>query len=244
MLAVDLSRRSGEPELLDIEHANPAAVEACLRDLEWINRWTAAYGVTLRWLEQLCRETRPAQPLTVVDVGCGRGDMLRRIWAWGRGRGLDLRLIGVDLNPHATAAAAAATPQDVPIRYLTTNVFAMPHDLPTDVVLSALFAHHLDDARLVRFLRWMERRARLGWLINDLHRHPLPYLAARGGAPLLRMHRFVRHDAPLSVARAFDRRDWVRLLAAADLAPPATTIHWRFPFRFAIGRIKQHVERA
>jgi SAM-dependent methyltransferase len=239
MRAVDLGRRSGEPELLDFERADPDAIEACLRDLEWINRWTAAYRVTLRWLDQLCRERRPARPLTVVDVGCGRGDMLRRIWAWGRERGLELRLIGVDRNPHAIAAAAAATPGAAPIRYLTRDVFDTAHDPPSDVVVSALFAHHLDDARLVRFLRWMEQRARLGWLINDLHRHPLPYFLARGGAPLLRMHRFVRHDAPLSVARSFDRRDWLRLLAAADLAPPTTTIRWCFPFRFAVGRIKR-----
>jgi len=238
MPAVDLARRSGERELLDVEQADPDAIEACLRDLEWINRWTGAYRVTLRWLDQLCRATRPARPLTVVDVGCGRGDMLRRIWAWARERGVELRLIGVDLNPHATAAAAAATPDEAPIRYVTTDVFAMPRDQACDVVLSALFAHHLDDARLVRFLRWMEERARLGWLINDLHRHPLPYIVARRGAPLLRMHAWVRHDAPLSVARSFDRRDWSRLLAAADLAPPATTIRWRLPFRFAIGRIK------
>jgi SAM-dependent methyltransferase len=239
MFALDLGRRSGEPELLDLERADPDAIEACLRDLEWINRWTAAYRVTLRWLEQLCHGTRPARPLTVLDVGCGRGDMLRRIWAWARRRGLELRLIGVDLNPHAVAAAAAATADAAQIRYLTANAFDMPHDILPDVVLSALFAHHLDDARLVRFLRWMEARARRGWLINDLHRHPLPYVVARGGARLLRMHPFVRHDAPLSVARAFDRRDWVRLLDAADLAPPATTVAWRFPFRFAVGRIKQ-----
>jgi SAM-dependent methyltransferase len=239
MRAVDLGRRSGVPELLDLEQADPAAIEACLRDLEWINRWTAAYRVTLRWLDQLCGEMRLPRRLTVVDVGCGGGDMLRRIWAWGRERGLELRLIGVDRNPHAIAAAAAATPLEAPIRYLTTDVFTTPHDPRTDIVLSALFAHHLDDARLLRFLRWMEERARLGWLINDLHRHPLPYFLARGGAPLLRMHRFVRHDAPLSVARAFDRYDWLRLLAAADLAPPTTTIRWCFPFRFAVGRIKQ-----
>lgn len=239
MFALDLGRRSGKRELLDVEQADAVAIDACLRDLEWINRWTAAYRVTLRWLDQLCRDTRPARPLTVVDVGCGRGDMLRRIWAWGRKRRLEPRLIGVDLNPHAVAAAAAATPKEAPIRYLPADVFDLPDDVPADVVLSALFAHHLDDARLVRFLRWMEERARLGWLINDLHRHLLPYVVARGGAPLLRMHAFVRHDAPLSVARAFDRRDWVRLLHAADLAPPATTIRWRFPFRFAVGRIKQ-----
>lgn len=238
MLALDLDRRSDQPELLDFEQADPDTIAACLRDLEWINRWTAAYRVTLRWLDQLCRATRPARPLTVVDVGCGRGDMLRRIWAWGRERGLELRLIGIDLNPHATAAAAAATLDVAPIRYITADVFELPRDLPSDIVLSALFAHHLDDARLVRFLRWMEERAKLGWLINDLHRHPVPYIVAHGGAPLLCMHRLVRHDAPLSVARSFDRRDWRRLLDAADLAPPATTVAWRFPFRFAVGRIK------
>ena len=238
MFAVDLGRRSGEPELLDVEQADPDAIGACLRDLEWINRCTAAYRVTLRWLDELCTERRPQRALTVLDVGCGRGDMLRRIWVWARARGVELRLIGVDRNPHATAAAAAVTPEAAPIRYLTTDFFAVPHDLPTDIVLSALFAHHLDDACLVRFLRWMEERARLGWLLNDLHRHPLPYLVARGGAPLLGMHPFVRHDAPLSVARSFDRRDWLRLLEAADLAPPATAVAWRFPFRFAVGRIK------
>jgi SAM-dependent methyltransferase len=239
MRAVDLGRRSGEAEFLDLERADRDAIEACLHDLEWINRWTAAYRVTLRWLEEVCRATRPTRALTVVDVGCGRGDMLRRIWAWGREHGLELRLIGIDLNPHATATAAAATPDEAPIRYLTADVFATPQDLRADIALSALFAHHLDDARLVRFLRWMEERARLGWLVNDLHRHPLPYFLARGGAPLLRMHRFVRHDAPLSVARSFDRRDWLRLLTAADLAPPTTTIRWCFPFRFAVGRIKR-----
>ena len=35
------------------------------------------------------------------------------------------------------------------------------------------------------------------------------------------MNRLVRHDASLSVARAFERRDWERLLAAAGLAPCA-----------------------
>jgi SAM-dependent methyltransferase len=238
-MLTDFGRRSGETELLDFEQSDSKAIAACLRDLEWINRWTGAYRVTLRWLDQLCRETQPARPLTVVDVGCGGGDMLRRIWAWGRNRGVKLRLIGVDINPHATAAAAAATSNAAPIRYVTANVFALAPDPPADVVLSALFAHHLDDARLVLFLRWMEDNAGLGWLINDLHRHALPYAIARGGAPLLRMHPFVRHDAPLSVARAFDRDDWFRLLQAADLAPPATTVTWRFPFRFAVGRITQ-----
>jgi SAM-dependent methyltransferase len=239
MPALDLGRRSTELELLDLEGSDPGTVAACLRDLERINRWTGAYRVTLSWLDRLRLELAPERSITVLDAGSGGGDMLRRMRDWARARGLEARLIGVDCNPHATAAAAAVTADDASIEYVTSDVFDFPRDLPIDLVVSALFSHHLDDVRLVRFLRWMEERAGLGWLINDLHRHPLPWLVAHHGARLLRMHGFVRHDAPLSVARAFDRRDWRRLLAAADLAPPATAVVWRFPFRFAVGRIKR-----
>jgi hypothetical protein len=49
------------------------------------------------------------------------------------------------------------------------------------VIVSSHFAHHLSDADLVRFLRWMEGAARLGWFVNDLHRHWLPRPRAAGG---------------------------------------------------------------
>ena len=56
--------------------------------------------------------------------------------------------------PPSTAGTEAGdqTPSDRPIRYLTGDVFELPAALQPDVVISALFAHHLDDSRLVRFL--------------------------------------------------------------------------------------------
>jgi hypothetical protein len=120
---------------------------------------------------------------------------------------------------------------------VTADVFDLPPSLRPDAVISALFAHHLDGGQLVRFLGWMEARTRLGWLINDLHRHPIPYGIARWAPALLRMNRLVRHDAAVSVARGFARRDWERLLEQAGLAGPAA-VRWRFPFRYAVGRIK------
>ncbi len=104
-------------------------------------------------------------------------------------------------------------------------------------MISALFAHHLEDARLVRFLHSMDARARLGWLINDLRRHLVSYVIARFAPALLRMNPMVRNDAAVSVARAFERRDWERLLARAGLAAEPTTVAACFPFRFAVGRI-------
>lgn len=234
---ITLGERSRSPELMDVEEVDLATFEACLQDLERINRWTGAYRITLSWLDRL-REIHGVRRLVVLDAGSGYGDMLRRIGAWGQARGVRLDLVGVDRNPHAAAAAARATSPAPAVRYITADVFDLPPSLRPDVVVSALFAHHLDDCQLVRFLRWMEARARLGWLINDLHRHPLAYGIARWTPALLQMNRLVRHDAAVSVARAFARRDWQRLLGEAGLATPPTQVRWCFPFRYAVGRIR------
>ena len=207
MASVDLSRRSIAPELMDAEPVDLATLESCLRDLERINRWTRSYALTLRWLDRVLAQQDPKR-LLLVDIGSGYGDMLRRIAAWGQRRGIRLDLVGIDRNPQAALAAARVTPRGAPIRYLTADVFDLPDEPRPDLVISALFAHHLDDHQLVRFLRWMESRARLGWLINDLHRTSSP-TGSRAGRPA------AAHEP----ARPARRRDLGRArLRAAGLA--------------------------
>ena len=99
-------------------------------------------------------------------------------------------------------------------------------------------AHHLDDARVVRFIAWMEERAGVGWFVNDLHRHALPALGFGPLAAMLGMHPFVRHDGPASFRRAFKPGDWRRLLAEAGLPPGAAEVRRFAPFRLCVGRIK------
>ena len=52
-------------------------------------------------------------------------------------------------------------------------------EMVIDLVISSLLTHHLADAEIVDFLDWMETHARMGWFINDLHRHPLAYHSIR-----------------------------------------------------------------
>ena len=73
---------------------------------------------------------------------------------------------------------------------------------------------------------------RIAVVINDLHRHPLAYYGIRWLTRLLRGSYLVQHDAPLSVARAFTRRDWQRLLAAAGITHYA--LRWRWAFRWQV----------
>jgi SAM-dependent methyltransferase len=241
LAAIDFSRRNVLTELMDSDETDFATFRDCLVDLAKVNRLTLAYRPTLRFFADLAKagRLRRDRAVTVVDVGSGFGDMLRKIDRWAVRRGLRLdHLTGVDLNPWSARTAAAATPPERPIGYVTANVFDYRPERPIDIVISSLFTHHLDDASLVRFIAWMEANAAIGWFVNDLRRHPLPYHAFRFASRALRFHHFVQHDGPISIARAFDPHDWRDALAAAGLAPDAAEIRPQFPFRLCVARVK------
>lgn len=232
MSAMTLERRSDEPERMDVEEVAPEDLEHALRDLEWLTALGLYHRPVLRWLDRIAAGRAS---LSVLDVASGGGDMLRRIARWGRRRGIALRLEGVDLNPHARRVAERATEAWMPVTYRTADAFALGPDLEPDIIISSHFAHHLTDDELVAFLRWMEATARLGWFVNDLHRHWLMLLGIRAITGALPFHRFVRSDGPISVRRSLVRADWERALAAAAIPPGRVELRWHMPFRWGLG---------
>jgi SAM-dependent methyltransferase len=234
MIGPDLSQRSIRPELMDTESVSFAEFHDCLRTLCTINTLTLAYRPTLHWFERMTAGAASGQAISVLDIGCGGGDMLRQIWKRARKRNLDVELVGIDLNPWSKESAEQVTPTDAPIRFETADLFSLDPDRRADFIVSSLFTHHLTDSDLVRFIQWMDRHATRGWFINDLHRHPLPYFFILYAVRLLFYNRMIRHDAPVSVARAFTASEWRRLLMQAGIPAERTSIEWFFPFRYGV----------
>lgn len=229
----DFSVRSRLPEMMDADDLPAATYADVVAELARVNTVTLARLPTLAWLE---KATRGMTGFSLVDVGFGHGDMLRAIAKWAKRRGLEARLTGVDLNPKSAPAAIAATDPSLGIRYVTGD--AADLGLAPDFIVSSLVAHHMEDAELVGFLRWMEATATRGWFVNDLHRHPIAWAGFRLLAGVFGWHPIVRHDGALSVRRAFVRGDWEVLLAAAGLAQPPVVVRWHLPFRWGVGRLK------
>ena len=230
----DLSVRSLQSEMMDAPGGGARALYDCLRQLAFLNLCTLTYRPTLRWLGRVLAAHR-REPLHILDVGSGGGDMARRIWKRARRGGHDVSITGIDINPLSVGIAAAQTPPSAPIRFEAADIFSFAPARRCDYVISSLFTHHLADDDLIRFLRWMTARARIGWFVNDLHRHALPYHFIRSVMHLIPANRMVRHDAPVSVARAFTRQDWDRLLVQAGLDPAKVSVEWFFPFRYGVG---------
>ena len=241
MTALDFSIRAHTPELMDTEDCGFEEFRACLRDLERVNMWTQTYRPMIAVLNRLLADglLPKDRPLVVVDVGSGYGGMLRRIDRWAEKHGISVDLTGVDLNPWSAASAAEITPPGRPIRWATTNLFDYKPEGGIDLIVSSQFTHHLDDVGLVHFIQWMEKTARIGWFINDLHRHPLPYHFFRIWSRLAGWHRFVRIDGPISVTRAFVPAEWRKLLDAAGIPAGAATVKWGMPFRIGVTRIRK-----
>lgn len=239
--APDLSRRAQPPELPELmeQPCTLAELRACLRDVAWLNRVLLGYRPILHCLESLNLETHTDPPVRILDIGSGYGDTLRRVERWAHGKGIAVQLTGLDLNPHATAIAAEASPAGSRIQWISGDVFAYePQEVP-HLILSSLMAHHLTDAEIIRLLQWMETHAMTGWFINDLSRNIVPYRLLYVFTRLKRLHRFVRHDGPVSIARAFVPDDWRHYCDAAGLAPSEYTIRGFTPGRLCVARAKR-----
>ena len=229
---VMLARRAIEEELMDADDLSPETYARVVHDLARVNTMTMARRPTMAFLRRIAE---PGQPLRVLDVGFGDGDMLRAIHRWAGRRGVAVHLVGIDLNPRSVPAAAQATPGDMAIDYRTGD-YADCAGERWDAVISSLVAHHMTHDQLVAFITFMQRESARGWLINDLHRHGFAWTGFPLLATLMGWHPIVRHDGQLSVARSYRPDEWPPILAEAGV--PGARVYRAFPFRLCVEAIR------
>jgi 2-polyprenyl-3-methyl-5-hydroxy-6-metoxy-1,4-benzoquinol methylase len=226
-----LSERLQAEELMDDPALDAGTYHAVLRDLAEVNRTTLAYRPTLDFL---ARALGRRKSLRLLDIGFGDGDMLRRIARWAVRRGIATELTGIDLNPRSVAAALEA-PSARPIRYLAGDYAGLAGE-QFDCVISSLVAHHMSHAQLIAFLRFMDGESRLGWFVNDLHRHGFSHAAFPLLASMMGWHRIVRLDGATSIARSYRPGEWPPILAEAGIE--GARVRRRFPFRLCVEKIR------
>lgn len=225
----DLSKRSHEKELLDGEGLPFEAIERNMLELDFINTWLGGHAISIRGLAALADGR---SRIHICEIGCGGGDNLRVLDRWCRRRGIETRITGIDSNEHCIEVARQ--------RWKGSNANWVHSDYRAvsfggerpDIVFSSLFCHHFTDAELVPQLRWMEGQARVGWFINDLHRHRVAYHTIRLLTRWFSSSYLVKNDAPLSVLRGFSRREWEDLLEQAGSG--GWSVRWKWAFRWLV----------
>ena len=209
------------------------ALRQNLDELETINTWLGGYQPVLDALARLRPRFALGRALRVADLGSGGGDTLRHVARWGRKNGVALELTGIDANQFMLDYATAKSRAYPEISYRQFDIFSPEFQAqPYDILTCSLFCHHFTDTELVTLLRQWQQQARVAVVINDLHRHWLAYYSIKWLTRLLGGSYLVQHDAPMSVARAFRREDWVKLLAQAGIKN--YEVRWRWAFRWQL----------
>ena len=210
-------KRSTELERIDTGDYTHEEYTTFLREIAFINRYVGD-GRALKKSLLAEIEAIDLKEFSVLDVGCGSGELLRMIAEFAKASKRTARLFGIDLNSISTTTAQSESrkfPEIAPIR---GDAFQLPFaDDAVDYVISSLFFHHLTDEQIPYVLREMSRVSRGGIYVIDLHRHPVAYVGYKVLCTFFRISELVRHDGSLSIAKGFLPSEMKRLAVDAGL---------------------------
>lgn len=224
----NLKYRSTQAEVMDDFSLPSAEIDPVLAGLAKMNRWFGAHKSLVKALEQFPVKADEH----ISDWGCGGGDTLMAIRRWSDKKEFSLRLTGVDAAPAAIRYAEFNTGY-CDIDYIEADVLG--DDLQAgqfDVVCSGLFSHHFTDEQWVQLIKKMNNCGRRGFILTDLHRHWVLYYAVWLITHTITRNKMVRIDGPLSVKRAFKKRELEALLKNAQIDNYKLT--WVWPFRWLL----------
>jgi len=226
---MNFSARSYEKELLDRNDIPFNDIRQNMRELDIINTRLGGHAITVNGFRRLLQNR---QSITVCEIGCGGGDNLAAIERWCSKRNIAVGLTGIDINPDCIEVARS-TLASTGARLLVSDYALVEFDVEKpDIIFSSLFCHHFTDEQLVSMLQWMRNNARLGFFINDLHRHWLAYYSIKWLTTAFSRSYLVKNDAPLSVRRGFIKNEWIQLLRQAGVAPHS--LQWQWAFRWLV----------
>jgi 2-polyprenyl-3-methyl-5-hydroxy-6-metoxy-1,4-benzoquinol methylase len=228
---MNLTTRSYEKELLDKDDIPFSDILTLMQELNIINTSLGGHNITRKGIDFFLDNTQPGQKLIIAEIGCGGGDNLTAVDDFLKKINRDAALIGVDIKQECLQFAQQHVTADVQWICSDYRKVIWPGRKP-DVIFSSLFCHHFTDEQLTEQLKWLRENSSMGFFINDLHRNAIAYFLIKQLTRFFSRSYLVKNDGPLSVKRAFKRKDWVRILAAAGIKK--YTIKWQWAFRFLI----------
>jgi len=229
----DFSIRSRGIEIMDDLNCQGEVVNQTLRELDIINHWLGGNAVTLKAIQSSWKTIPKTQTITIADLGCGSGEMLRVLARLAEKENREVLLVGFDANPNIIDYAITHSKEFKNITFQSTNVFSKEfQNQKFDFILATLFMHHFTEEELVMLLSSLRNQANSALIVNDIHRHPLAYHSIKLLTSLFSRSAMVRFDAPLSVLRAFTKPEFERILVNSKIAK--YTLSWKWAFRWQL----------
>ena len=228
--------RRSDPELLDLPGGAVEYSELCgsLSDIRRVNRFLGGTGSIVKTFSRMVEDARRRgeikDRITLLDVAAGSADVPAALVEWGKSRGIGIKVTAVDVNEYVVRHAREWTDGKGAFDFVAADALALPFkERSFDFVLCSLTLHHFREDEARGLLLGIARTARVGYLVDDLRRHLVPFFLIYLITRLLTGNRLTRCDGPLSVLKAYTREELSRLARSAGLSDFRTLRHrwWR-----------------
>lgn len=230
-MLLNTRQRTSQEEILDDFSLEGEELRKALDKIADINQWLGGNKVTLTGVSKLLKGHEQSKPITVIDVGCGNGDMCRALATFGRKKGYNFKILGIDANAFTIQHAHNISVRYPEISYAVIDVFSEEFiDLQFDIVLSTLTLHHFTDKEILHLMRLFANKAQLGIVINDLHRSALAYRLFQLVCFIFRIGGMSKQDGLISILRGFKKQDLENY--SKQLQLQNYSIDWKWAFRY------------
>ncbi len=197
---------SGE-EMDDLSLPKEKLIEV-LVDLNKLNTLSCAAYFIAKTIKRIIPNT--PNSFTLLDIGCGGGDILFKIVDCLRQSGLNVNAIGVDMNPLAIEYAKTKL-SNSPIEFIVADAVTALRELKYDLVCSSLFLHHLEVDSIVEIFSLIKEKASIGFVMSDLERKRFVYFLTYAVTKIISRSTIIHEDGLKSVKAAFTKSEFVKL---------------------------------
>lgn len=215
-------------EAMDHPEADVGMLHRTYRRFELVNRLLAKWAVL--YTHRIRPSLKPGVPNTLLDVGCGGGDIATYLWRRAKEDGFDLRVTAID--PSASVEAFLKShplPAEISYRKTTTTELLAERQ-SFDFVISNNVLHHLHPDEVVSLLDQCLRLAKVRVICNDLVRSRTAWFLFAIASIPFSIGNFIRCDGLISIRRSYRRHELLQLL------PGGWSVQHLFPFRLLVMR--------
>lgn len=230
-MLLDTKYRTDEPEIMDDFALEGEVLRDALDKIAKINQLLGGNKLTLQGVQSLMDHITLDKEFTIVDVGCGNGDMLRTLADYASENNLNFKLIGIDANRFTVSHANKLSKHYPNISYQCEDIFDDKFtSLKYDIVLCTLTLHHFKDDEIIKLLSVFYKNANIGIVINDLQRSAIAYRLFQGLCFVFRLNKMSKEDGLVSILRGFTKEELENFSKKLDFKK--YSIEWKWAFRY------------
>lgn len=211
-----MKSRSAEKEKLDDLFLHGETLHKALQSLAWINRWFGNHHAVVKAIISIYKKEK--HPLTIVDLGCGGGDLILAVAKALQKNKIRFIITGIDGNVNTLEYAKAKCAGFPEISFLQTDILSNEFSIPPcDILISSHFMYHFTADELTRFFRNNVRRVSTAVIFSELNRSRLAMFLFKISSFVLPISKLAKEDGLLAIKRSFTKKEWLAMLQQAGI---------------------------